>query len=560
MMKCDSSAVFEGKPILKGVACGPLYFYEEESVFSGEDFSATLDAEKEIEKYHRAILITKKELGILLKRLKDLKDQESVAIFEAHLMILEDPFFAQQVETDIHQHKLSALNSLKKNLDLIVTALEASEDPFFKDRIVDMKDLAMRIALHLHGMEPKIPVEFHGAIVCMKEVTPSMAAQAALKGVRGFITLKGSSASHTSVVLKSRAIPHVILDKISFLAAFQTKEVLLDGKKGVIFVEPSADLKSSYQQQDPQACPVLASKNWVDTLDGKSISVFSTFDGVEYSKELKNGIGLYRTEFILLHDREVAFCEERQVLLYQSIIEDVQPHKVVFRLFDLGGDKNFLHDYSEKTKHLRSIRYLFARSEILELQIRSLIKASMGKTLEILIPYVTSAEEVHVVRQEIDSVLQSFESDCVVRLGAMIETPLTSSLLDQILEQVDFIAIGTNDLTQSLIEIHRDSPDFCSYQPDLFKTINRVIEGANKWEKPVSVCGEIVSNPIFTELLIGLGATDFSCSFHEIPQVKKRIATVSLNEAKGLVNAVFRAKNSEEVKNLLSKNFYSTVA
>jgi len=559
-MKCDSSAVFEGKPILKGVACGPLYFYEEESVFLSEDFSTPVNVEKEIEKYGRAILITKKELSILLKRLRDLKDQESVAIFEAHLMILEDPFFTHQVEQDIDQNKSSALNSLKKNLDLVVTALEASEDPFFKDRIVDMKDLSMRIALHLHGMEPKIPAEFHGAVVCMKEVTPSMAAQAALKGVRGFITLKGSSASHTSVVLKSRAIPHVILDKISFLAAYQGKELLLDGKKGVIFVEPSIDLKLSYQQQDAQGCPVLASKNWVDTLDGKSISVFSTFDGVEYSKELKNGVGLYRTEFILLHDREVAFCEERQILLYQSIIEDVQPHKVVFRLFDLGGDKNFLHDFSEKTKHLRSIRYLFARSEILELQIRSLVQAATGKILEILIPYVTSSEEVLEVRQEIDSVLKSLESDCLVRLGAMIETRLTSKVLDQILEQVDFIAIGTNDLTQSLIEIHRDSPDFCSYQPDLFKTIGQVIEGANKWQKPVSVCGEIVSNPIFTELLIGLGATDFSCSFHEIPQVKKRIAAVSFDEARTLVHAVFGAKNSEEVKNLLSKNFVKTVA
>lgn len=559
MMHTDSKVVFEGKPILKGVVCGPLYLYEDKTVFTSSNISTFLDADKEIEKYLRAVSITKKELAILLKRLKDLKDQESVAIFEAHLMILEDPFFTHQVEEGVRQHKLSAHSSLKKNLDLIVAALSASEDPLFKDRIIDIQDLATRIALHLHGMEPKIPQEFQGAIVCMKEVTPSMAAEAALKGVRGFITLKGSSASHTSVVLKSRAIPHVILEDISTFEAFEGKEILLDGKKGLIYVEPSAYIKSTYLQTDFKTCPVLASKNLVETADGKSISVFSTFDGVEYSRELKNGIGLYRTEFILLHDREVAFCEERQVLLYESIVEEVYPHKVVFRLFDLGGDKNFLNDYNEKTKYLRSIRYLFARSEILELQLRSLMKASSGKRLEILIPYVTHQEEVETVRKEIESILKTLNTNCQVRLGAMIETRLEMLVLDQILEQVDFIAIGTNDLTQSLIEIHRDSPDFCLYQPDLFKTIHQIIERAKKSNKPVSVCGEIVSNPAFTELLIGIGATDFSCSFHEIPQVKKRIASVSIKEATHLAGTVFEAKNSEEVKTLLSKKITTVV-
>ncbi|MBU6149497.1 MAG: hypothetical protein KGQ54_04820, partial [Verrucomicrobia bacterium] len=349
------------------------------------------------------------------------------------------------------------------------------------------------------------------------------------------------------------------LEDISTFEAFEGKEILLDGKKGLIYVEPSAYIKSTYLQTDFKTCPVLASKNLVETADGKSISVFSTFDGVEYSRELKNGIGLYRTEFILLHDREVAFCEERQVLLYESIVEEVYPHKVVFRLFDLGGDKNFLNDYNEKTKYLRSIRYLFARSEILELQLRSLMKASSGKRLEILIPYVTHQEEVETVRKEIESILKTLNTNCQVRLGAMIETRLEMLVLDQILEQVDFIAIGTNDLTQSLIEIHRDSPDFCLYQPDLFKTIHQIIERAKKSNKPVSVCGEIVSNPAFTELLIGIGATDFSCSFHEIPQVKKRIASVSIKEATHLAGTVFEAKNSEEVKTLLSKKITTVV-
>lgn len=549
-MTTHSLIAFDGKPILKGVALGPLFIYREKS-FPKRNASH-FNPQEEIANYQRALGITKKEILALLKRLSAANHLESASIFEAHLAILEDPLFKQEVETKIRESSFTAEQSLENCLENVFKVLQATQDPFFRERASDLQDLKIRIIYHLHGSEPKVPQDFHQAIVCVKEVTPSMAAQGALKGVRGFISLNGSSASHTSVVLKSRAIPHLIVEDLSILEPYEGKNILLDSTKGLLFVDPPFDLIDSYEAEVEHPLTIQQMGPDLHTKDGHKICIRSTFDGIEYSKELKNGIGLYRTEFLLLHDREIAFCEERQIVLYQSILEEVHPQKVVFRLFDLGGDKNFLHDPDPKRGRLRSVQYLLERSEILELQLSSLMKASKNTLLHILIPYVVSASELQEVHKEILHLQKKFHLSQEVRLGAMIESPLTSFELESILNVADFLAIGTNDLTQALIEIHRDSADFCLYQPALFKMIQEIVAKAKLAGKPVSVCGEIVSNPVFTELLLGLGATDFSCSFHEIPQIKQKILTSDWHKASQLAQKVCAASSSEEVKSLLS--------
>ena len=543
--------LFTGKPLLKGVAYGPLFFYEDMGWLSQEVGKREENVDLEVEKYNRACSITKKELNILLKRFQDLKDQEAADIFQAHLLMLEDSFFTKKVEEEIRSEKLAAECALENVLNGVIAKLESSQNIYFAERVVDIKDLAQRVSLHLLGIQPKLPNEFQGAIVCVREVTPSMAAEGALKGVKGFISVKGSSASHTSVVLKSRSIPHIITPEIEELRLFHGKATLLDGFLGEISFNPSLVKLSDCFKQGGKGPYTSDIENTVLTQDQVEIHVLASFDGVEYSQELKNGIGLYRTEFILLHDREVAFCEERQILLYQSIIEDVSPHKVVFRLFDLGGDKNFLHDVDEMAKKLRSIQYLFYRSEILELQLRSLMQAIGDRPLYILVPFVTELKEIKILQEKIRTIQNTLHLDVNIHLGAMIEAPLEQKNLDEILSQVDFIAIGTNDLTQGLISIHRDSPDFCLFQPDLFKTIKLVIDGAKKFNIPVSICGEIVSNPIFTEALLGLGATEFSCSFHEIPDIKEKIASINLEKATLFAEKVCAISNPVEIKQLL---------
>lgn len=540
---------FEGKSILKGVAFGPLFIYYEKSFQEKKDPFQDLD--ENIHKYQRALAITKKEIQALLKRLNAMGNFESASIFQAHLSILEDPLFSIEIEKKMRYEGVSAQEALENSIESIIGALEATSDPLFRERIVDLKDLKLRIIYHLHGAEPKVPQAFQGAIVCVKEVSPSLAAQGALKGALGFISLNGSSASHTSVVLKSRAIAHLLLEDLSVLEPYEGKMVLMDTHRGILFIEPSAEFVESYLEGIKHPYSVEGTCDEVITKDGQLVRIFSTFDGVEYSSELKNGIGLYRTEFLLLHDREIAFCEDRQTILYQSILEDVEPQKVVFRLFDLGGDKNFLHDLDPKRAKLRSVQYLLERSEILELQLSSLIKAKKNSPLYILIPYVVKKVELELIRKEIAHLQNKLGTTLTVHLGAMIETPLHAEALDGILEVADFLAIGTNDLTQSLIEIHRDSPDFCSYQPELFRTIRQILTKASRLDKPVSVCGEIVSNPVFTELLLGLGATDFSCSFHEIPQIKRKISSADREKAFALAQKVCASTSSEQVKTLL---------
>ncbi|MFZ4673381.1 MAG: putative PEP-binding protein [Chlamydiia bacterium] len=549
MMTTHSLVNFEGKSILKGVASGPLVIYREKSF--QEKKECCQDLEENIHKYHQALAITKKEIQALLKRLNAMENFDSVSIFQAHLSILDDPLFTQQIESKMRTENIPAQQALESAIEGVVEALEATLDPFFRERILDLKDLQYRITYHLHGAEPKIPQTFQGAIVCVKEVSPSLAAQGALKGVKGFISLNGSSASHTSVVLKSRAIGHLLLEDLSVLEPYEGKMVLMDSQKGVLYIDPSPDFLESTGKAPNTLSSAEGTSGEVCTIDGQLVRIYSTFDGVEYSSELKNGIGLYRTEFYLLHDREIAFCEERQTLLYQSILEEVKPQKVVFRLFDLGGDKNFLHDLDPKRAKLRSVQYLIERSEILELQLSSLMKAQKNSPLFVLIPYVVKKEELELIQKEIFRLQNNLESTLKVHLGAMIETPLSEDALEGILEVADFLAIGTNDLTQALIEIHRDSPDFCSFQPELFRTIRQIIQKASDWGKPVSVCGEIVSNPVFTELLIGLGATDFSCSFHEIPQIKRKILTSERKKSFLLAEKVCAATSSFEVKTLL---------
>jgi phosphotransferase system enzyme I (PtsI) len=526
--------------------------------------------ETEVLRYQTALEQAREDLLFLKFSLQKEGSQEAFEIIESHMQMLQDPLLTTQVEEDIRR--------LQKNAEFVFIQMirdyekkfSRIKDPFFQQRIVDVLDLSKRILGHLFEKNKvsfsEIPT---GSIVFVKELIPSYTAAMQTSRVSAFVTQHGGGSSHAALIARARGIPYISNVDLSLIEQSLGSNVIIDGRYGEIIFNPEhttlekykemrTRFKTTYKLLQQDLHPIT------ETVDGYPVHIYAnagSFTDLEEMHSYKpEGIGLFRSEYLFLEKNTVFLSEEEQMQAYLEVMNRLQGLPLVMRVFDIGGDKNpdmFLEQEKEQNPVLgcRGIRFLLRHPTIFRTQLRAIMRASVGKDVKILLPLVSDVQEIRKAKKLIEETRQELGIVQTFSIGCMIEVPSIALLCDIVAKEVDFISIGTNDLIQYTLGMDRSGPVICDFfypaHPSIIRFIKMIVVEAKKHNKPVTVCGEIASNPIFIPLLLGLGVSEFSCSPRYIPLVKRAVRRSALLETFKLAQKVLQMSTPQEVEETL---------
>ena len=567
----------QGNPVSEGVAIGYLFFLPALS----EEFIPEFSIEEsflaaEVSRYYEAVEKSKEDLLLLKGNLEKEGSQEALEIIETHVQMLRDPLITMDVEQKIKSSQRNAESVFSSVIRDYEKKFSKITDPFFQQRIVDVLDLSKRILEHLAG---KSRVNFseipRNSIVFAKELVPSHTAAIQASRVSAFVTQQGGGCSHAALIARSKGIPYISSIDVQVLQDAGSSRVIVDGESGEIIFYPILETLRKYQelkirfnttykllQQEVFPC--------TETMDGYVVHVYANVGSLADLEEFQickpEGIGLFRTEYLFLDKNIVFLSEEEQIDAYAKVFSKAEGFPIVVRVFDVGGDKNpdmFL-EYEKETNPIlgcRGIRFLLRHPILFRTQLRALMKAFKQTELKILLPLVSDIGEViqsKKIIQEVEEELkkQGEVGDLKIVIGCMIEVPSAAFLCDVILREVDFLSIGTNDLVQYTLGMDRSNPAvrdfFYPAHPSILRMIKMIVEEAKRQNKPVTICGEMASNPVFIPLLLGLGLTDFSCSFRHIPLVKRAVRQCLLLRAVELAEKILQLSSHAEIAQALA--------
>ncbi len=569
--------VLKGAPISGGIAIGKLFFVEGLQEEIVPEFSIpSAEVEKEVGRYRRAVLSSREDLHDLQRFLAKEGSTEAASIIDTHIQMLEDPFMTTFMEKKIRKRMKNTEAVFQSVMTQYEDEFSRVRGSFFKQRLLDVKDLSQRILRNLHprkslGTET-IP---ENSIIFTKELIPSSTAQASKWQVNGFITEIGGTTSHAALIARSKGIPYVANISINTLYSLKSAEVIIDGKTGVVIVHPTEETLKKYKKalkdsEEKKEINHIRPHKGTETVDGVNVEVFANIENlsdldllIPYNAE---GIGLFRSEFLFFGKELDTFSEEDQFILYQQIMEKARGMPVIFRTFDVGGDKGNINQYEPEPNPAlgcRGIRFLLRNPDIFAQQLRALLRVSPDGDLRILFPMISDLQELHAAKEMIQEIALQLRSEGhevadEIPIGCMIEVPAAALMTDHIARECDFLSIGTNDLIQYTLAADRATQDIHAYykptHPSIFRLVHSIVEEAVKENIPVSLCGEMASDPLIVPLLLGLGVRKLSCSSRFIPEVKRLVSTLSIEKLKSFTEEALTLGTAYELENFLQSN------
>lgn len=511
-------------------------------------------------------------LGYELVLTKNELEQNGISeaeIFNAMAMILQDPSFRSSIIADIEKNNQSAYNAVITYCNSLAGVFAGFNDITMKSKAEDIQSLRDKICFYLTDTQES-QIDYKGKIIVANIISPIDSAKYAKNGALGFVTKTGGVNSHTAIVARSFGIPMVCgLDEIDDIP--ENLIVAIDGFKGEVLINPDTAVLSHYGERkkviDEHKRIAYEMRSLpTQTLDEVKITLCANIDTLEdIDFAIANGaeeVGLLRTEYLLLGRGEPISADE-QYEYYEKIAERAYPMPVTLRVFDIGGDKipakNFGAD--DSPLGMRGIRLLFHKEQMLHDQLEAILRASSIKNLRIMIPMVTSDEQIWKVKAIIKKIRQELQANGVsvdkfIPGGAMIETPSAALVADSLAFESDFLSIGTNDLTQYTLAVDRNDEDLAEYydelHPAVLKLIKMTTDAGSKANIPVSLCGELAGNLSATEILIGLGVKKFSVSPVIIPQLKMKIREINAKAAQELASKALLCSDGIGVRKLLN--------
>lgn len=553
--------MLKGIGVSKGIEMGQVVFITEEDLSYDKD-RVVNNTQKELEKYESAVKIFQVRTLEAKKNLEIKIGKKDADILEAHIMVIEDPAIMMEVKNLIHGGRCAEA-AIEAVCNKYIQMFSMIEDDLMKQRIADIRDVRdqiIRILLKREELDlQEIPPN---TILVMKELKPSMISKLNVENVNGILAEIGGRTSHAAILVNALDIPAVfgLSNVTSILRKNQT--VIIDGLKGIVIQNPSIDQIKKYERSKKV---LLEEKkllsNFIDkrtvTADGLPIKLYGNIrtpqDAIKVINADGEGIGLFRTEFLFMNRTE-APTEDEQYGIYKEVLEIVQGKPVIIRTMDIGGDKEipYLQGIKEENPYLgyRGIRFCFGNLEIFKIQLRALLRASKYGAVQLMVPFVSSVEEVRMVKDLLKSVQkelkqEGYEYDNNIPIGIMVETPASSLIADILAKEVDFFSIGTNDLTQYIMAADRGNEKvsylYSVFHPAVLRSIKRIIECGKEAGIKVGMCGEAASNPLLLPLLLSFGLDEFSVNAPSILPTRKNISVWNKEEA---------AKLSEEVLNL----------
>jgi phosphoenolpyruvate-protein phosphotransferase (PTS system enzyme I) len=497
---------------------------------------------------------------------------ELSALFDAQILMLDDPMLIGRAEEIVRTERVNAAWAVHRAYESLYEVFSTMEDPYLREREGDVADVAGRLRMNLrHGASGprELLSQIDGpAVLIADELTASVAAQLDWSRVQGFATDAGSRTYHTAILARSLKVPAIVgLHDASLRIAAGTP-VILDGTSGELVVAPSPELidEAHRRATRPRTRGVSSGETGpVTTTDGVRIRLeanIELLEDLEYLNEYgAEGVGLYRSEFMLSGRTLELVTEDEQYSMYRSLIEQVAPRPVTIRTFDLD-ERQVGRDHSRPERRrtrpgLRGLRLGLANPEGLRTQLRAIVRASAHGPLRIMFPFVTAVEEVRQARAILREVAAAVSGADLsrIKVGAMIEIPSAALAADLLAADVDFFTIGTNDLIQYTLAVDRTDDRMSNHyeplHPAVLRLIRLVRRAAGHQRIPVSLCGEMASDPALVGLLVGLGLTEFSMTPGAIPIVRHVIEELSAREAKRLAGHVLRLATAAEIEQYL---------
>lgn len=561
----------KGIPVAPGFGVGPAFFLRPgvSPVILPPGKMEVLDPKGEWKKLNQAIRKASFDLLRLEKKLQKKFSKSESDIFYSHRMILSDPSFLKKLKGIVQKRK-GAVEAVKEVIGDYIREFEKIEDPHFRERVADLEDLRQRILDHLVGA--KFKKESWKGILVAETLVPSDTTRLDPEKIRGILTARGGVTSHAAILARSLGIP-AVMGVPGIGAKIQPGDlVIVDGNTGSVYVNPEEPVLQEYEKiQEKYADQLfhlqkLAGEPAV-TGDGRRIHLEANVGLFSGLKDLRQfgaeGVGLYRTEFPFMVRKRLP-SEDEQYELYRKVVEEVGGLPVTFRLLDAGGDKPIealgLQREANPFLGYRSIRLSLSRPEILEAQLRALLRASTHGPVRILVPMISGIEEIRAVKKIFQEAKEGLAGrgvpfDPKVPFGIMIEVPSAVSMAHLLIRDCDFFSIGTNDLIQYTLAVDRNNEQVAQFfeplHPAVLSSVARVAQVGLEAGKPVGVCGELAGDPTITPLLVGLGITQLSMIPSNIPLVKNAIREIRYDEVREIALRAAGAATVEEVKGLL---------
>ena len=529
--------------------------------------------EQEVGALRRAQAASKQQLVDIRGRVEHGPGSELAALFDAQLLMLDDPMLVGRAETIVRTERVNASWAVHRAYEELYDVFVSMEDPYLRERETDVADVAGRLRLNLrHGATgPKeLLSQIDGpSVLIADELTASVAAQLDWSRVQAFATDAGSRTYHTAILARSLNLPAIVGLHDASLRIRAGTPVVLDGTTGELIVAPGPEQIDEAHRRASQ--PRRRSTPAVEfgpvlTRDGVRIRLEANVELLEdlpfLNEHGAEGVGLYRSEFMLSGRPPGSVSEDDQYALYRSLIEQVAPRPVTIRTFDLD-ERQFAGtgrgpERRRTRPGLRGIRLGLAHPAVLRTQLRALVRASAHGPLRIMFPFVTAVEEVRDARKILADVLRELGDESAadrIAVGAVIEVPSAAIAADLLAPEVDFFTIGTNDLIQFCLAVDRTddrvSDLYEPLHPAVLRLIRTVRRSAARHRIPVSLCGEMASDPALVGLLIGLGLTEFSMTPGAIPIVRQVVQNLSAAEARGLAGHALRLPTAREIEHYL---------
>lgn len=533
----------------------------------------------EFEKLYDGIRSSKDELQHIKQDISDLIGVEESNIFDAHVAILEDPIFMNEVQGMMQKQFVAAEVAVKETMDKFVNMFELLDDSYMKERSADIRDVGNRLLKHLLGdlEEPKPPSEIPYILVA-KELSPSQLAHVDSQQILGIVTLQGGTTSHAAIMARALEIPFVLGMEGKLTKPIINGDLLIiDGEEGMVYVNPVQELVDLYLQRKKD---ILAHRLWLQELsnvqpitsDGQFIGLKANISSLkELDLALKNGasgVGLFRTEFIYM-DRTSLPTEDEQFEVYRKVAERLQDKSLIIRTFDIGGDKSvgYIQFPEEVNPSLgyRAIRISLDQTDMFKTQLKAILRASHYGPVKIMYPMISSIDEVRKANQvleqakiELRASKQPFLEQ--IEVGIMIEVPAAVMIADQLAEEVQFFSIGTNDLIQYVLAVDRMNETIAHlydpYHPGIIRLLKMTVDAAKRQGIPVSVCGELAGDVLAIPLWLDLGIEELSMSVQSLLPFKNRILHTEKAASQGIVEHALLCKTSTEIRALLEKSRY----
>ncbi len=569
-----------GIPVSPGIAVGRAV------VWIGRPDSTPrreLDVEEvpaELERLRLAVESGIREIGEMAAQVEVRLGKEYAAIFQAHALFLRDPSFLGPIEKKIRAERVNAEWAVEVVAEALAARLRDLPDKDLALRASDLDDVASILKRSLGeggaAVDRLASLTSDSCVLVADELTPSDAVRIPRDKVVAFVTERGGKTSHAAILARSFGLPAVVAVPRLLASVGDGDRLIVDGREGVIWREPSEDVLSLFRErQGREATREISLKQrslsgFARTRDGEDVAIRAN---IELAREVPDvfeygadGVGLFRSEFLYLSGEGVEFPDEAtQAAIYRQVVSQLAPHPVVIRTYDLGGKKGARHLSGVEENPvlgLRGVRLCFSHPEMFRTQLRALLSVATEGDLRILVPMVAGVEEVRRIRTFVEEAREELAERGVpvpdhVPIGAMIEVPSAAITADLIAPEVDFLSLGTNDLVQYTLAADRAneavSEIFRPHHPAILRLVAKVHDAARAAGKPLSVCGEMAADPPLFLLLLGLGIREFSMGPRSVPLLKDVARCASAADAARMARAALSLSTPDDVAALLTR-------